>query len=379
MNDQTSPQANAAIAGARGRTQRRNRLFAMLGGAVAVIAVLWLVYWLLVGSRRVTTDDAYVQADVAQVTALVSGPIIKDPTEETQFVRKGEVVAVIDPADYQLAVARAEAQLGQSERKVQQFYANDTALAAQTDARRSDVARAEAQLASAQSDLAKAQTDYDRRQHLAGSGAVSIDELTDAKNHLQTAKAAVAAADSALKQARANVAVAGAQRESAAALIRGSDPHENPEVAAARAQLNQAKLDLSRTTVLAPVSGIVTKKTMDIGQRVQAGTMLMNIVPVETAYVEANFKEVQLRKVRIGSAVTLTSDVYGGGVKYHGKVVGIGGGSGSAFSLIPAQNATGNWIKVVQRVPVRISLDPEELRKHPLRVGLSMKAVVDAS
>jgi membrane fusion protein (multidrug efflux system) len=327
----------------------------------------------------VSTDDAYVGSDVAQVTALVSGPIVQDPVGETQHVSQGTVVAVIDPADYKLAVERAEAQLGQAERRVQQYFANDKAMAAQTTARTTDVRHAEAQVAAARSDLAKAEAEYARRQRLAGTGAVSADELTDAQNRRQTAQAALTQAQSALAQARANVVQAGAQREAAAALIRGSDVQSNPEVRAAQAQLDQARLDLQRTTVRAPVGGIVTKKNIEIGQRVQAGTVLMNIVPIDTAYVDANFKEVQLRKVHVGSRATLTSDLYGRGVKYHGRVVGIGGGSGSAFSLIPAQNATGNWIKVVQRVPVRIELDPRELHEHPLRVGLSMKVVVDAS
>jgi membrane fusion protein (multidrug efflux system) len=362
---------------AKQRAGRRRRLFTTLGAAVLTIAVLWFLYWLLIGSRRVSTDDAYVGADTAQVTALVAGPIIQAPVGETQFVHKGDVVALIDPADFKLAVDRARAQLGQAERRVKGYFANETAAAAQTAARGSDVNRAEAQLASAQSDLARAEAEYQRRQGLAGTGAVSADELTEAKNRRQTAQAAVTAADAALRQSRANVSVAGAQRQAAVVLIEGADVASNPEVTAAQAQLNQAQLDLSRTTVRSPVDGIVTHKAIEVGQRVPVGFALMNIVPVQSAFVDANFKEVQLRKVHPGSSVTLTSDLYGGGVKFHGKVVGVGGGSGSAFALIPAQNATGNWIKVVQRVPVRIALDPKELEKHPLRVGLSMKAAVD--
>jgi membrane fusion protein (multidrug efflux system) len=377
MTEQSSSEAAAAL-DAKARAAKRKRLFAVLGGAVLAIGLVWFLYWLLIGSRRVTTDDAYVGADTAQVTALIAGPVIQIPARETQLVRKGDVLAVIEPSDYSLAVARAEAQLGQAQRRVEQYYANDQAMAAQTAARTSDVARAEAQLASTRSDLARAEAEYARRHSLAGTGAVSADELTQAENSRQTAQAAVSAAKSALEQARANVQVAGAQRQAATVLIRGSDLQSNPEVAAARAQLNQARLDLERTTVRSPVDGIVTKKTIQIGQRVQAGTVLMNIVPVQSAFVDANFKEVQLRKIHVGSSVTLTSDVYGGAVKYHGKVVGVGGGSGSAFSLIPAQNATGNWIKVVQRVPVRITLDSQELAQHPLRVGVSMKAVVKA-
>ena len=363
---------------AASRLAKRKRAFQVLVLVVAVAAVLWLLYWFLIGSRSVTTDNAYVHADTAQITALVEGPIVADPVRETQFVAKGEIVAVIDPADYRLALARSEAQLGLAQRKVEGFFANEEAAAAQTAARASDLGRARAQVVSAQSDLERAQAEYGRRRGLAGTGAVSADELAEAQNRFQTARASLTAAQAAVRQAEASVTEAGAQRRAAAVLVQGADVQTNPEVAAARAQLNQAKLNLDRTVMRAPVSGIVANKNIEIGQRVEAGTALMTIVPVQSAYVEANFKEVQLRKIRIGSPVTLTSDLYGHGVKYHGKVIGIAGGSGSAFALIPAQNATGNWIKVVQRVPVRISLDPKELEKHPLRVGLSMKAVVEA-
>jgi membrane fusion protein (multidrug efflux system) len=359
--------------------RRRRHLFTLLGGAIAVVAVLWLAYWLLIGSRHVSTDDAYVDADTAQVTAQVEGPITGDPVSETQFVHQGDVVATIDPADFRIAVDRAQAQLGQAERRVEGYYANAAAAEAQTNARVSDVGRAQAQLVSARADFARADAEYRRRQAMAGTGAVSIDELTEAKNRLQTTQAAVNAADAGLKQAQANVTVAGAQHKAAVVLVQNADLNSNPEVAAARAQLDQAELDLKRSVVRSPVDGIVTQKTIEIGQRVKAGAQLMSIVPIQTAYVNANFKEVQLRKVHVGSAVVLTSDLYGGHVKFHGKVVGVAGGSGSAFALIPAQNATGNWIKVVQRVPVRIALDARELKDHPLRVGLSMKAVVDAS
>ncbi|CAN7232942.1 HlyD family efflux transporter periplasmic adaptor subunit [Phenylobacterium sp. LjRoot225] len=385
MNQETKIEAAAPLSstngananGASANAGRRKRLFTLLGAAILAIAVLWLLYWVLIGSRSISTDDAYVQADTAQVTALVAGPIVADPTGETQVVRRGDVVAVIDPADYRLAVARAEAQLGQAERKVQGYYANEDLAAAQSEARTADLNRAQAQLLSARSDLVRAEAEYARRKNLAGSGAVSADEMNEVQNRRQTAAAAVTAAEAALGQARANVSAAGATRQAAAVLVQGADLKSNPEVAAARAQLNQAQLDLQRTVVRAPVDGIVAKKNIEIGQRVPAGAELMTVVPIQTAYVDANFKEVQLRKVGVGSPVVLTSDLYGGRVKFHGRVVGIAGGSGAAFALIPAQNATGNWIKVVQRVPVRIALDPKELADHPLRVGLSMKAEVE--
>ena len=342
---------------------RRRRLLIILAVAVLAAGAIWGLYWLLVGSRHVETDNAYVQASSASVTALVSGPLISAPIHETLPVKQGQVLAVIDPADYRLAVARARADLDQAERKVRQYFANDQALVAQTAARNSDIARAEAE-------LRRAQVEYGRRKGLAGAGAVSGDELTAAETTLTSAQAALA-------QARANAVASGEQQRAANVLVAGSDVASNPEVAAARTRLAQAELDLSRTVIRAPMDGVVTRNTIEVGQRVQPGATLMTIVPIQRAYVDANFKEVQLRKVRIGQPVTLISDLYGKGVKFHGRVAGFSGGTGSAFAVIPAQNATGNWIKVVQRVPVRIELDPTELARHPLRVGLSMTADID--
>ena len=377
------PQAAAETAAPPATTPspsaRRRRLFSILGAVILAAAVLWGLYWVLIGSRHVSTDNAYVGADTAQVTALVSGPIVQTPVGETTVVKKGQVIAVIEPADYQLALDRAKAELGQAERRVGQYFANDEALGAQTAARTADIARAEAMLASARSDYSRAEVEYGRRRNLSASGAVSGDELTQAENRFQASKAALAAAQAGLAQARAAAAQSAGQQKAAAALVAGTNVTTNPEVAAARAKVAQAELDLARTTIRSPVDGIVARKSIVIGQKVANGAPVMSIVPVQTAYVDANFKEVQLRKVRPGQSVELTSDLYGKGVKFHGKVTGVGGGTGSAFALIPAQNATGNWIKVVQRVPVRIALDPKELAEHPLRVGLSMDAVIDVS
>jgi membrane fusion protein (multidrug efflux system) len=379
----SQPQAVAAAAApAPSRAAngaRRKRLFMILGGVVLAGAVIWGLYYFLVGSRHVTTDNAYVNADTAQVTALVAGPIVQAPVGETSVVKTGQVIAVIEPADYQLAVDRARAELGQAQRRVGQYFANDEALGAQTAARTADVARAEAMLASARSDYARAEVEYGRRRNLSASGAVSGDELTQAENRYQAAKAALSAAQAGLAQAKATAAQSAGQQKAANALVAGASAEGNPEVAAARAKLAQAELDLARTTIRSPVDGVVARKSVVVGQKVANGAPVMSIVPIQTAYVDANFKEVQLRKVRPGQPVELTSDLYGKGVKFHGKVSGLGGGTGSAFALIPAQNATGNWIKVVQRVPVRIALDPKELAEHPLRVGLSMEAVIDIS
>jgi len=349
----------------------------MLGGVVALGAIVWGADWLLVGSHHVSTDDAYVNADVADVTPLVSGPIISAPATDTMPVKKGDVLVVLDPADFKLALAQDEAALGQAERRVQGYFASRDADAATTAAKGADVERARAQLASADADLAKAQTDLARREKLAKDGAVSGDELTVAENRLRETTAAVGAARAALAEAEAQRVSAAGQARAAAALVEGAGVADNPEVAAAKAKVDQDKLNLARTVIRAPIDGVVAKNTTEIGQRVESGAQLMTIVPIQAAYVDANFKEGQLRKMRLGQRAVLTSDLYGGGVKFHGTVVGLAGGTGAAFATIPAQNATGNWIKIVQRLPVRIALDPKELAAHPLRVGLSMNVDVD--
>lgn len=353
----------AAPPRARRRPSRR-RLFLMLGGVIALGAVAYGAWWTLVGSRHVTTDNAYVQASTAQITPLVSAAILRVPVMDTSQVKAGDVLVVLDDSDAKLALAQAEAALAQAESRVRGYYANDEALGSQVAARAAEVA-------SARSALERARAEYGRRQALAQSGAVSGEELTSAQTGLRAAEAALAAAQAQVKAAEGS-------RDVNAALIAGAGGVEaNPEVAQARARVEQAKLDLERTVIRAPIDGVIASNTAQVGQRVQVGAPLMAVVPVQSAYVNANFKEVQLRKVRVGQPVELEADLYGTSVTYHGKVVGLAGGTGSAFSLIPAQNATGNWIKVVQRVPVRIALDPKELTANPLRVGLSMKATID--
>jgi len=369
-----SPEAIRAAA-----AHRRTRLFSLLGGAIAVVAVGVLLYWLLIGQYYVSTDNAYVNADTADITPQVAAQVTEVHVAETQNVKKGDTLVRLDDSDTRVALDQARAQLGQAERKVRGYYSTSEALAGQVAARDADIVRADAQIMSAKSDLERAQTELGRRQRLAASGAVSGDELTQAQNAFYTAKAALAQADAGRVQALANKTAAQASREVNQALITGSSFQENPEVAAARANVAMAELNQARTVLYAPVDGVVAKKQVAVGQRVQVGSTLMSVVPIETAYVDANFKEVQLRKVRAGQPVTLVSDKYGNGVKFHGVVGGFAGGTGAAFAMIPAQNATGNWIKVVQRLPVRIYLKADELRQHPLQVGLSMKAVVDVA
>jgi membrane fusion protein (multidrug efflux system) len=312
------------------------------------------------------------------VTPLVSGAVKAVHVGDTQAVKTGDVLVEIDPADATLAVARAEAEYQRALRTVRGDLATQDALSAQVNARAADIGRAKADVDAARAQVNNAKVDLDRRQALAASGAVSAEELTTAKTAYINAQARLAGMEAAAAQAVATQKAAEGTLAAQAVMTQGS-VDSNPMVAAARAALNTAKLDLERTTLRAPVDGIVTRRQVQVGQRVQTGASLMTIVPTSQVYVDANFKEGQLKKVGIGQPTTLESDLYGGGVTFHGKVVGLAGGTGSSFALIPAQNATGNWIKVVQRVPVRIQLDPKELAEHPLRVGLSMKAKIDVS
>ncbi|WP_168073663.1 HlyD family efflux transporter periplasmic adaptor subunit [Caulobacter sp. SSI4214] len=375
MSDPAQPAPATQVAS---NAKRRQQL-TLLGGAVAIGVVGYGAWWLAFDSHYVETDDAYVGAETAQVTALSPGPVAKIFVSETQAVKAGDPLVIIDDADARIAVAQAEAALGQAERKVKGYFASDTALAGQFEARQADVTRADAQITAAKADVERARVDLSRRQALVSQGAVSGDELTAAQNRFANAQAALNAAQAVRAQALASRDAALGSREANTVLISGASVGENPEVLAARARLEAARLSLARTVVRAPVDGVVARKSVQVGQQVAVGAPMMAVVPVREAYVDANFKEVQLKKVVPGQPVVLTSDLYGGGVKFHGKVKGLAGGSGSAFSLIPAQNASGNWIKVVQRVPVRITLDPADLAKHPLRVGLSMKAKIDVA
>jgi membrane fusion protein (multidrug efflux system) len=357
------------------KKKRRKVILALLAGKL----VLGAGAWLMADGDHVATDNAYVNADSAQVTALVSGPVRSVEVVNTQTVRRGQVLFRLDDSDARLALARAEADYLKARKQFGQTSATSGSLAAQIGARDADIGQAQAQLASASANLNKARIDLHRRHELAESGAVSGEELTVAQNAYSTAQANVAQARAAVAQASAS---RGAARESWAAnqaLIAGTTVDTNPDVAAAKARLDQARLDLERTVIRAPIDGVVTNRQLQVGQRISAGAAVMTIVPVNSAYVDANFKEGQLARVRPGQTVELTSDLYGTDVVYHGRVVGFSGGTGSAFALIPAQNATGNWIKVVQRLPVRIALDPKELARHPLRVGLSMEAEIDVS
>ncbi len=362
---------------AAGSAAKRKRGFAILGGVVLSVALVYGGYELLFGGRYVETDNAYVAAEIAPVTALSAGTVIRVAAVDTMAVRKGDVLLELDPSDARIAVAEAEAAVAQALRRANQTVETGTALAAQVQASDADIRRKQALVGVAAANLARAKLDLARREALVSGGAVSGEELSSARNAFAAAQGQLAVAEADLAQARAARGSAEGQSNANAAMVGNTPPSENPDVLAAKARLDRARLDLARTVIRAPVDGVVTQRNVQVGQRVAAGSMLMTVVPLGDAHVDANFKEGQLRRVAPGQPVELTSDLYGAGVVYHGRVVGFSGSTGSAQALIPAQNATGNWIKVVQRLPVRVALDPKELKAHPLRVGLSMSASID--
>ncbi len=354
--------ATAAPAAPAGNGKRRRALTA-LAAAVLVAGGGWGLYEWLVASHYEDTDNAYVQGNVIQITPQIAGTVMAINADDTDYVKAGQPLVQLDPADAQVALEQAEAALAQAVRQVRTLYANNGSLAAQVSLRQADIVMA-------QSDIAKAQDDLQRRRALSGNGAVSKEELNHAETQLANARSALAAA-------QAGVAAAREQLASNQSLTEGTTVAEHPSVLAAAAKVREAYLATQRVAMPAPVDGYVAKRTVQLGQRVAAGTPMMSIVPLNQLWVDANFKEVQLRNIRIDQPVKLTADVYGKKVEYTGRVAGLGVGTGSAFALLPAQNATGNWIKVVQRVPVRIALDPEQLKANPLRIGLSMIAEVD--
>ena len=373
---EVKPTAAELAAAKPSRKKKSVKVLLALAAAKVAIGGGW---YMLHDGGHVATDNAYVNADSAQVTPLVSAAVTDVAVVNTQVVRKGQVLLRLDDSDARLALAKAEAEYLKARRQFAQTAANSGSLAAQVSARSADIGQARAQLASAEANFGKARIDLGRRQDLASSGAVSGEELSTARNAFSTAQANLALARSAIAQASASRGAAAESLAANDALIAGSTADTSPDVAAARAKLDQARLDLQRTVIRAPIDGVVTNRQVQVGQRIAAGSPVMTIVPTGSVYVDANFKEGQLKRVVPGQKVELISDLYGDDVVYHGRVAGFSGGTGSAFSLIPAQNATGNWIKVVQRLPVRVQLDPRELAAHPLRVGLSMEAKIDVS
>ncbi|NYT63948.1 HlyD family efflux transporter periplasmic adaptor subunit [Alcaligenaceae bacterium] len=327
------------------------------------IGAAYTVWWLFFAANYETTDDAYVHGNLVQVTAQIPGTVVAIHADDTQHVGKGTLLVQLDPADADVALMQAEAALAQAVRRTRTIFV-------QNDALKADIAVRQANIERAQVDLAKAQSDLKRRQTLARSGGVSGEEIL----HAQTA---YQAAQSGLAQAQAAFAAAQATLKTNEALTSGTTVAAHPDVMQAADQLRKAWLAYARTRLPAPVDGMVAQRSVQVGQHVAPGTPLMTIIPLQQVWVEANFKENQVRHMQPGQRVKLTADLYGSSITYHGVLQGIAAGTGSAFALLPAQNASGNWIKVVQRIPVRIMLDPKELASHPLRVGLSMTAEVE--
>ena len=347
------------------RNGKRQRMLLIAAAFFVVAALSYGVYWAKYLRNLERTDDAYVQGNLVQITPQVAGTVVAVNADDTDFVKAGQTIVTLDHADAKVALEQAQAALAQTVREVRSLYVTNSTWAANIAQREADVTRVNADLARAQDDLA-------RRQSLADSGAVSGEEMNHAQTGVSNSRAALAAAQAALTAARQQLATN-------QSLTDGTSIEKHPNVERAAAKVREAFLAYARTELPSPVSGYVAKRTVQLGQRVAAGTPLMSIVPLDEVWVDANFKEVQLRKMRIGQPVKLTADAYGSAVNYDGKVVGLGVGTGGAFALLPAQNATGNWIKVVQRVPVRIALDPKELAEHPLRVGLSMEVDVNVT
>ena len=343
MTTEPNPQAKAAAPGASGNGRRRRALL-IVASVVLLAGIGWLLYYTLYARWHQDTDDAYVQGNMVSITPQTLGTVVAINAEDGMRVEAGQVLVQLDPNDAQVAYEQAMANLAGTVRQVRGLY--------------SSVEAAKADIAARQVAVAQARADVTRRSGLVASGAVSSEELAHARAQLQAAEAALSASRGAFSRDRA--------------LVDATTIASQPQVQAAAAQLRQAYLNLQRAAIVSPVSGFVAQRSVQLGQRVQPGTPLMTVIPLEQVWVEANFKETQLRRMRLDQPVELTADVYGDDVVYTGKLVSLGLGTGSAFSLLPAQNASGNWIKIVQRIPVRIELDPKQLAAHPLRLGMSM-------
>ena len=331
------------------QTQQRRFWFLILGGVVLAAALIYGAYWLIYARGFESTDDAYVGGNVVTVTSKENATVLALHADNTQTVKQGQLLIELDPAIATVNLQAAQANLARVVRSVKaQFSKSDSG---------------QAQLNQARVALAQAQGDYARRQKAFSTESVSGEELAHARDAVAAAQAAV------------NTAQGGLQQTNAA--IEGTDIANNPDVKAAEAQLRAAAIAYGHMRIIAPLDGVIAQRTVQAGQQVAAGTPLMAVVPLSHVWIDANFKEVQLARMRVGQPVTVKADIYGGGVTYRGHIEGLGAGSGSAFALLPPQNASGNWIKIVQRVPVRIALDPEELAKHPLRVGLSVTVDAD--
>ena len=350
MSETATPTPAAAAATHTKKPLRRKRNLTALTLVFVAIALGFALMYFLVWQHQQSTDDAYVGGHVVQITPQIGGTVHSVAVDDTQAVKTNQLLVKLDDSDMQLAYERAQNDLINAIRQNQQ----QTAVSSQS----------RAQVTAQKAQLARLQSDLKRRQALAGTDAISAEELSHARAAVTEAQAALNAAEAQEKAAQA-------------ALGQNIPLRQQPAVLSAVSRLKDAWLNLQRTQIHAPMDGQIAKRNVQVGQKVAPGTPMMAVVPLHNLWVDANFKESQLAKMRVGQTATVYADIYGSKVKYQGKVVGLSAGTGAAFSLLPAQNATGNWIKVVQRVPVRIELDAQQLAEHPLRVGLSMSVEVD--
>lgn len=327
---------------------KRKIAMLILGGIFLFIALLWIIYWLVWGQFELYTDDAYINGNMVQLMPQIAGTVVEIDTDETQLVTEGQTIIKLDSTDYAIALQKAKANLAQTVRQVRQYFEN--AIQAQQN------------VILNKANLVKAQLDLKRRQGLMGDRAVSREEM----QHYKTA----------LESAQATYTLSLHQLDAALALVENAHLYTHPLVENAKANLKKAYLNLQRATIKAPLTGYVAKRSVQPGQQVSMNSALLAIIPLDDTWIDANYKESSLNNIRIGQPVTIYADAYPG-ITYHGKVVGLNAGTGSAFALLPPQNASGNWIKIVQRLPVRISLQPDELKKNPLQLGLSMRVTIN--
>lgn len=342
----TLPASQTALRPGNGK---RKRALTILAIVLLVAGIAWLAYYLLIARWEQDTDDAYVQGNIVSITPQTLGTVVAINADDGMRVRAGQVLVQLDPNDAKVALERAEANLAGTVRQVRGLY--------------SSVESAQADIAARQVALRQAQDDVARRSGLVASGAVSAEELAHARAGLDAARAALGASQGQLSRSRA--------------LVDATTVASQPQVQAAAAQLREAYLNLQRAAIVAPIDGYVARRSVQLGQRVAPGAPLMAVIPLDEVWVDANFKETQLHNLRLGQPVSLTADMYGGNVTYNGRLASLGMGTGSAFALLPPQNASGNWIKIVQRIPVRIAIDRKQLADHPLRLGMSMAVTVD--
>ncbi|KTD05731.1 efflux RND transporter periplasmic adaptor subunit [Fluoribacter gormanii] len=349
MAEKEETEVESKKVGATTETLRKRKIaMLVLGGIFLLTALLWFLYWLIWGRFELYTDDAYVNGNMVQLMPQIPGTVITINTDETQLVTEGQIIIKLDPTDYAIALQKAKANLAQTVRQVRQYFENAAQVQQNVNVNKAN--------------LVKAQLDLKRREGLVGNRAVSREEM---QHYKTTVEAAQATYDSSLHQL-----------DAALALVENAHLYTHPLVETAKANLKTAYLNFQRTTIAAPITGYVAKRSVQPGQQVSLNSVMLAIIPLHDTWVDANYKESSLNDIRIGQPVTLYADAYPE-ITYHGKVVGLNAGTGSAFSLLPPQNATGNWIKIVQRLPVRISLNPAELKKIPLQLGLSMRVTID--